>query len=70
MKNYIIKNQYNYGYKTQRRDLLIFWCTAKEYNDKVFSDKIFTTVDNAKEWIKKDIQTSKEIKEAKHTEYV
>ena len=70
MKNYRIKNQYHYGYKVQRRDLLIFWTTVKSFDCGVFSDKIFNTIDDAKEWIKKYIQTSKEIKEAKHTEYV
>jgi len=70
MKNYRIKNVYNYGYKVQRRNLLIFWNTAKSFDCGVFSDIIFRTIEEAKEWIKKDIQTSKEIKEAKHNEYV
>ena len=72
MKNYRIKNTYNYGYKVQRRDLLIFWTTAKSFDFYCggFSDKIFNTIEDAKEWIKKDIETSKEIKEAKYTEYI
>jgi len=70
MKNYRIKNEYNYGYKVQTRYLLIFWTTVRSFNVGGFSNKIFATIDDAKDWIKKDIETSNEIKKAKYTEYI
>ena len=72
MKNYRIKNVYNYGYKVQKRVLFIFWYTVKYYDFDCggSNDKLFTTIEEAKKWIKKDIETLKGIKESKYTRYV
>jgi hypothetical protein len=70
MKKYRIKNTYHYGYKVQIRALLIFWNTVRSFDCVGFSDKIFNTIEDAREWIKKDIETSKQIKESKYTEYL
>ena len=73
MKRYRIKNYNRSGYIVQERILLFFWHTLQDSNIKyplLFFNKIFDTIEDAKDHIKEMKLREQEFKKAKHTEYV
>lgn len=69
MKKYRIKNYYNQGYIVQERTLIFVWYTFLE-NRLHGGYKLFSTIEEAKDYIKERKKRDIEIKKAKHIEYV
>ena len=69
MKKYRIRNYYTSGYIVQERMFLISWYTLTDSHD-YRTPKVFDKIEDAKAYIKENIERKKELKKVKYIEYV
>lgn len=69
MKKYRIRNYYTSGYIVQERIFLISWYTLTD-SHHFRTPKVFDKIEDAKAYIKENIERKKELKKAQYIEYV